>query len=74
MEEREEGAASKAGDLVAIFESSFYRIEYSLHPHGLPNEVPGKSSNENWAAKQACHQYRGDLKENVVITVMDGEC
>ena len=74
MEEKEEKAAAKAADLISTFDSSFYRMSYTIHPQGIPGEAQGKSSNESWAAKQAANDYPDELvKKNVVMTVMDGK-
>ncbi|MBI4497733.1 MAG: glycosyltransferase family 2 protein [Chloroflexi bacterium] len=53
MEAREHGAAEKARQLQKEFTGRFAHIFFTLHPVGLPGEVPGKSSNEDWAARWA---------------------
>jgi len=35
------------------FGEKFYKFIVTWHPAGLPNEIPGKASNETWAAKKA---------------------
>ncbi|KAK5765718.1 hypothetical protein LTS12_004224 [Elasticomyces elasticus] len=72
MEEKENTAISKALDLVSTFKNSFSRMSYTLHPSGLPGEAQGKSSNESWAAKQACRDHPSVAQKcDTVITVMD---
>ena len=73
MEEKEEKSDAKAASLIKSHREAFYNMSYTVHPQGIPDEAQGKSSNESWAAKQACRDYPQELKRNVVITVMDGE-
>ncbi len=57
MEEREgEAGREKAATVVAEYEDKIGRICATFHPYGLPGEVVGKSSNENWAARRAKEQ------------------
>lgn len=73
MEQKEEKSSIKAQTLIESFEYDFYRMSYTVHPSGIPGEAQGKSSNESWAAKQASRDYADEeVKEHVVITVMDG--
>lgn len=62
----------KAASLIDRFPKSFYKMSYTIHPQGIPGEAQGKSSNESWAAKQACKDYPEEVKRNVIVTVMDG--
>lgn len=73
MEQKEEKSATKAITLISSFQKSFYRMSYTIHPAGIPGEAQGKSSNESWAAKQACRDYTEEvIKQNIIMTVMDG--
>lgn len=72
MEQKEEKSDVKAETLIQDFQRAFYRMSYTVHPQNLPGEAQGKSSNESWAAKQACKEYPRDIQRNVVITTMDG--
>lgn len=73
MEEKEQGCECKAAMLVRMFQQSFYRISYTVHPAGIPGEAQGKSSNESWAAKQAHADYpEASLREKIIMTTMDG--
>lgn len=75
MEQKEENSASKAMDLIKMFDKSFLRMSYTVHPSNIPGEAQGKSSNEAWAAKQAMKDYTDDaVKQNTIFTVMDGRC
>ena len=54
LEEREEGAEAKGALLAEEYRDRFARFLVTVHPAGaLPGEVPGKGSNETWAAMQA---------------------
>lgn len=72
MEQKEEKSEVKAASLIDRFQKSFYKMSYTIHPQGIPGEAQGKSSNESWAAKQACKDYPEEVKRNVIVTVMDG--
>ncbi|KAK5019064.1 hypothetical protein LTR16_000899 [Cryomyces antarcticus] len=77
MEQREAEATDKATKLTEEFLSAFRNISYTLHPGEISGESPGKSSNESWAAVQACRRY--SLREgqksrrDVIFTVMDAD-
>jgi hypothetical protein len=54
MEEREgEAGREKAATLVQEYRGRIGRVLPTFHPFGLPGEVVGKSSNENWAGRRA---------------------
>jgi len=54
MEEREGDAGrERAGVLIGEYTGRLGMIFAAYHPWGLPGEVVGKSSNENWAARRA---------------------
>ena len=53
MEAREAGAEEKAANLLRAYRGRFAEMFATYHPHGLPNETPGKGSNEAWAAREA---------------------
>ncbi|KAK5131172.1 hypothetical protein LTR08_001258 [Meristemomyces frigidus] len=72
MEEKEGKSDMKAARLIKSHRAAFYSMSYTIHPQGIPGEAQGKSSNESWAARQACKDYPEELKRNVIITVMDG--
>ena len=73
MEEKEEKSDVKAASLIKSYRKAFYNMSYTVHPQGIPGESQGKSSNESWAARQACRDYPQELKRNILITVMDGK-
>jgi hypothetical protein len=51
MEEREAGSRAKGESLRAQYQDQFLDISVSVHPSGLPGEVPGKGSNVGWGAR-----------------------
>lgn len=53
MEAREPEARAKATRLVTRYRTHFAEMFATYHPAGLPNETPGKGSNEAWAAREA---------------------
>src|SRR3989344_879046 len=48
-----EEARNTAREIEKEFGSKFYKFTTTVHPDGLPGEIPGKGSNESWAAKEA---------------------
>lgn len=76
MEEREQGGEDKARQLLQRFDGKFKGMLISVHPPNLPGETPGKSSNEDWAFKQAVipdvrkRQLRTD---NVCVSICDAD-
>jgi hypothetical protein len=72
----------KAGDparatgekLAEEYGTSFGRFLVTHHPAGLPDEIPGKGSNEVWAGQQAMREIvapMGLKPENVLVSVFD---
>ncbi len=77
MEEREgEEGRRKAALLEREYEGRVGMIFAAFHPWGLPGEVVGKSSNENWAARRARERLvdRGGLNiDHLTITSCDAD-
>lgn len=64
MEEKTPARESMEHALNKTHGTVFYKLIYSVHPSGLPNEVPGKCSNENWALKVALEElYEGQVPQ-----------
>ena len=61
MEAREQGVGQKAHALEEEFRGCFAGLFSTFHPAGLPGEVVGKSSNENWAARIAKRRLVDEL-------------
>jgi hypothetical protein len=77
MEEREgDPGYEKAALLVREYEGRVGRIMATFHPWGLPGEVVGKSSNENWAARRAKEQIvdrEGYNLDHITVTSCDAD-
>ena len=72
MEARDPDAVTVATTLVTAFKHRFRDMQYTVHPAGLPGEVPAKSSNINWASKQVRRKYHDHVAwKDVLLTVMD---
>ena len=74
MEAREVNSDMKALGLISDFLKKFRSIEFTTHPADIPNESPGKSSNISWAARKASERYPLRIRDDVLITVIDGAC
>ncbi len=76
MEAKEPGAAEKAAALVERFESRFAHMLVTMHPYGLPGEIPCKGSNQAWAAVEARRFVVDELgipSANVTVTSCDAD-
>jgi hypothetical protein len=73
MEEREEGCIDKAKRLIAEHVLSFKGMKYTVHPKDLPNEVPGKGSNDNYAVRKATENLDNAVKSRIIVTVADAD-
>ncbi|MGD9893336.1 MAG: hypothetical protein AB7R89_23320 [Dehalococcoidia bacterium] len=76
MEEREAEAPLKSRILEREFAGRFDAIRTTFHPAGLPGEVVGKSSNENFAARETKRwlvDQRHHSIKRVTITSCDAD-
>ncbi|HUZ17244.1 MAG TPA: glycosyltransferase family 2 protein, partial [Spirochaetia bacterium] len=76
MEEKEEGAEIKAHKLQSEFGDRLGGVYFTLHPNDIPGEMPGKSSNEAWAAKWTYEhlvQELGHDIESMTVTSCDAD-
>ncbi|CAE7566755.1 unnamed protein product [Symbiodinium pilosum] len=78
MEGREgQPARAKAERIIADKKHLFADIFATYHPQGLPGEVAGKSSNTQWAFREALRRYGASLSKRdlskVWITVADAD-
>jgi len=76
MEARESGSKEKAETLTNEFRSMFKDCWTTFHPPGIAGEMPGKSSNTKWAAKEVFEQFipQNNLTTaNSVFTVADAD-
>jgi hypothetical protein len=76
MEAREQNAGQKALALESEFRHRLGGVFSTYHPAGLPGEIVGKSSNENWAARIAKRHLVDELGydlHNLTITSCDAD-
>ncbi|CAF2562695.1 unnamed protein product [Rotaria sp. Silwood2] len=74
VEERTSDKETKCKALNNRFKDArFERIIFTIHPYGLPNEVPGKCSNSNYGLRIASSQMAFALSdmENILVTTCD---
>jgi len=75
-------AEERAGDkfqevarkIEAEFSNKFYKFLLTTHPMDLPGEIPGKGSNENYAAREVKKIIIDPLNinyENILVSVFD---
>merc|ERR1719401_842424 len=68
----------KAERIIAATSHLFAGISATFHPPNLPGEVPGKSSNVQWAFHKVLQEYDSELRRSfdpsrVLLTVMDAD-
>ena len=75
MEAREPKVQEKAEELLEEYRLKFKYVMATYHPPGLPNEMPGKSSNTRWAAQRLWSflEKEGLPQERVILTVADAD-
>lgn len=69
-------SAEVAARLAEEFGDKFSAFLVTAHPAGLPGEIPGKGSNETWAAKAARREIidrRNIPYENIIASVFDAD-
>ena len=75
QEERAGKEADEVGRKIEeAYSNRFYKFLVTTHPADLPNEIPGKGSNEAWAGKEAQRLLIDELKinyEKVMVSVFD---
>ncbi len=58
------------------FSEKFFKFLTTTHPSNLPNEIPGKGSNQTWAAKEIKNVVIDPLNiiyENILVSVFDAD-
>lgn len=69
-----EEAQKVAQKIKEQFEKKFFKFLITIHPQNLEGEIPGKGSNETWAAKKAKEliiDQLGIKYENIITSVFD---
>jgi len=57
-------------------DAGFERMIFTIHPRGLPNEIPGKCSNSNYGLRMAVNQMNiidEDDMKNILVTTCDAD-
>ncbi|CAF1054396.1 unnamed protein product [Rotaria sordida] len=56
-------------------DAGFERIICTIHPYGLPGEIPGKCSNSNYGLRTAVNQINvaDDDMKNILVTTCDAD-
>jgi hypothetical protein len=76
MEEAEDGSGARGKALAKEFAARFYELLVTVHPQGIPGEIRGKSSNEDWAARRAVDElvnHRGLDIDDLTVTSCDAD-
>ncbi|CAF1665474.1 unnamed protein product [Rotaria magnacalcarata] len=76
FEERTPDKEKKCEFLQEKFQNcAFERIIFTIHPYGLPNEIPGKCSNANFGLRKAVKDMAITQNEmdNVLVTTCDAD-
>jgi hypothetical protein len=76
MEAQEDGCVAKAETLQAEYALYFKHFHFTVHPRGLPGEMPCKSANEAWAARWIKRKLVDELGyaiEHILVTTMDAD-
>jgi len=67
-------AQETAHRIEAEFKNKFHKFVVTIHPQNLPGEIPGKGSNETWAAQRVKEDVVDVLKipyEKIMVSVFD---
>ena len=74
-EERVADSQKTAERIAQEFGSTFFRFMITRHPSGLSGEIPGKGSNETWAALEAKKliDELGIAYERVLVSSLDSD-
>jgi cellulose synthase/poly-beta-1,6-N-acetylglucosamine synthase-like glycosyltransferase len=75
IEERAGQKAKETAEKISLkFCDKFYKFLVTVHPKDIAGEMPGKGSNESWAAKEVKEKIIDQLKipyENILVSVFD---
>jgi hypothetical protein len=76
FEQRTPDKENKCQLLQAQFQNcGFERIIFTIHPFGMPNEIPGKCSNANYGLRMAVREMGivDDETDNILVTTCDAD-
>jgi cellulose synthase/poly-beta-1,6-N-acetylglucosamine synthase-like glycosyltransferase len=75
LEARAGADARETGSRIeAEFKDTFYKFLITVHPEGLPDEIPGKGSNESWAGMRAKEEVIDPARisyDRILVSVFD---
>ncbi|KAH7702734.1 Protein C09F12.2, partial [Aphelenchoides avenae] len=78
MEQGTPDKDEKAKKLISVYSKRFERFMVTVHPKGLPGEIPGKCSNFNYGSRVSVTQLRADkeygLDKHTELLVTTGDC
>lgn len=65
----------KTKEYLKKFEKKIGGVFTTVHPYGLPGEVPGQGSNKNWMVKNAVSEFKklGIKIDDVFVTTLDAD-
>ena len=75
FEERTPDMAEKVTKLRELYVSQFKQLMFTVHPSGVPGEIPGKCSNSNFAFRQAEKSLSADGQDtdSILVTTCDAD-
>ena len=75
FEERTPDLAAKVTKLRELYVSQFKQLMFTVHPSGVPGEIPGKCSNSNFAFRQAEKSLSADGQDtdSILVTTCDAD-
>lgn len=77
FEERTPDVEEKCRELRNYYSQAAFRdLLFTMHPYGIPNEIPGKCSNANYALRQAVEQLKFPLTvdtDKILVTTCDAD-
>ena len=75
LEERTPDLDAKISKLRELYASQFQKVMFTVHPSGIPGEIPGKCSNSNFAFRQAEKSLSADGQDtdNLLVTTCDAD-
>ncbi|MDI6717707.1 MAG: glycosyltransferase family 2 protein [Patescibacteria group bacterium] len=72
--EQADSVVETAKKIEREFSDKFFKLIVTIHPKNLPDEIPGKGSNETWSAKEVKRLIIDPLNipyENILVSVFD---
>ena len=78
FEQKTPDVEQKIEELTSIFCNSFERLLFTVHPFGLPNEIPGKCSNANYGLRESVKVLQEEMGQffdptKIIVTTCDAD-